>query len=81
MVRRQFIASLATAGALFAGAGALFRMSRPQQAAAASFPVTKTEEEWRAQLSEEQYAVLREEATLMTARRLPASAIASTASP
>ena len=44
MVRRQFIASLATAGALFAGAGALFRMSHPQQAAAASFPVPKTED-------------------------------------
>ncbi len=41
--------------------GALFGLRA--RAAGGDFPVTRTEEEWRKQLTEMQYAVLREEAT------------------
>ncbi|PZO79672.1 MAG: peptide-methionine (R)-S-oxide reductase [Mesorhizobium amorphae] len=63
MDRRMFLtAGLATA-ALFGGLGAFFRGSGTARAEGETFPVSKTEAEWRAQLSEQQYSVLREEAT------------------
>ncbi|WP_394889182.1 peptide-methionine (R)-S-oxide reductase MsrB [Mesorhizobium sp. AaZ16] len=62
MNRRSFLFSGA-AVAFLAGTTALWRMGKPTDARAESFEVTKTEEEWRALLSEAQYAVLREEDT------------------
>ncbi|MGH6925435.1 MAG: peptide-methionine (R)-S-oxide reductase MsrB [Propylenella sp.] len=63
MSKRKFLLS----GASFAGLTAIasafaFRGAR-SEATAEVFEVTKTEEEWRAILTPEQYAVLREEAT------------------
>jgi peptide-methionine (R)-S-oxide reductase len=62
MKRRSFLFSGAALAAL-AGSTALWRMAAPTDARAETFEVTKTEEEWRALLSEAQYAVLREEDT------------------
>jgi peptide-methionine (R)-S-oxide reductase len=62
MNRRSFLFSGA-AVAFLAGTTALWRMGKPTDARAETFEVTKTEEEWRALLSEAQYAVLREEDT------------------
>jgi peptide-methionine (R)-S-oxide reductase len=62
MNRRSFLFSGA-AVAFLAGTTALWRMGKPTDARAESFEVTKTDEEWRALLSEAQYAVLREEDT------------------
>jgi peptide-methionine (R)-S-oxide reductase len=62
MNRRSFLFSGA-AVAFLAGTTALWRMGGPTDARAESFEVTKTEEEWRAMLSDAQYAVLREEDT------------------
>jgi peptide-methionine (R)-S-oxide reductase len=62
MKRRSFLFSGA-AIALLGGTTALWRMGTPTIARAESFEVTKTEEEWRALLSDAQYAVLREEDT------------------
>jgi peptide-methionine (R)-S-oxide reductase len=45
------------------GAGAFALRGETATAAEGRFEITKTEAEWRAALSEEQYAVLREEAT------------------
>jgi peptide-methionine (R)-S-oxide reductase len=63
MTKRQFVVS----GAAFAGLAALaakFGISGAQSEAASEvFEVTKTEAEWRAILSPEQFAVLREEST------------------
>lgn len=49
--------------ALVAGAWSIARNGAVAPAAAESFAVTRTDAEWRATLSEEQYAVLRDEAT------------------
>jgi peptide-methionine (R)-S-oxide reductase len=62
MNRRSFLFSGA-AVVFLAGTTALWRMGTPTDARAESFEVTKTEEEWRALLSDAQYAVLREEDT------------------
>ena len=62
MNRRSFLFSGA-AVAFLAGTTALWRMGAPTDARAESFEVKKTEEEWRALLSDAQYAVLREEDT------------------
>jgi peptide-methionine (R)-S-oxide reductase len=62
MKRRSFLFSGA-AVALLGGTTVLWRMGTPTNARAESFEVTKTEEEWRALLSDAQYAVLREEDT------------------
>jgi peptide-methionine (R)-S-oxide reductase len=62
MKRRSFLFSSA-AVALLGGTTALWRMGAPTNARAESFEVIKTEEEWRALLSDAQYAVLREEDT------------------
>ncbi|MCT7373895.1 peptide-methionine (R)-S-oxide reductase MsrB [Chelativorans salis] len=63
MKRRNFL--YVGAGALAAvGGGAFVLRDRPGASASAeTFEITKTEEEWRAILSPQQYAVLREEET------------------
>lgn len=60
--KRQFLfsgASFAAVAAVAAG----FGISGARSESAGAFEITKTEEEWRAQLTPEQYAVLREHAT------------------
>ncbi len=59
MDRRHFI----TAAAIAAGSAAIFgRMGAPARAEG-KFEVTRTEEEWRAMLSDAEYSVMREEST------------------
>ena len=60
--RRRFLLGGASLLGLAAMAGILAE-SRAANAPAETFEVTKTEEEWRAILTPDQYAVLREEAT------------------
>ncbi|HEV7253437.1 MAG TPA: peptide-methionine (R)-S-oxide reductase MsrB [Mesorhizobium sp.] len=62
MLRREFLMGSAGLGAIL-GAGAFALRGAPATAAEGQFEIAKTEAEWRAVLSEEQYAVLREEAT------------------
>ncbi len=63
MTKRSFLASGASLAAI-AGVAGVFGLSRARSAApSGSFEVTKTEEEWRAILTPEQYAVLREHDT------------------
>lgn len=63
MTKRHLLAGVAGVAGL-AGTGALGRLFATRPAAAeAIFEVTKTEAEWRAILTPEQYAVLREEDT------------------
>lgn len=62
MRRRAFLMGSVGFGALL-GAGALALRGQTAGAAEGAFEIAKTEAEWRAILSEEQYAVLREEAT------------------
>ncbi|WP_295813673.1 peptide-methionine (R)-S-oxide reductase MsrB [uncultured Nitratireductor sp.] len=63
MKRRNFL--YGTAGALTAltGGAFAFRNAPGGRAMAETFEITKTDEEWRAILTEQQFAVLREEAT------------------
>jgi peptide-methionine (R)-S-oxide reductase len=61
MMRRQFLYITAGAAALLSGQS-LFRR-KDSSAMAAQFEVTKTDAEWKAQLGEEAYQVLRHEAT------------------
>jgi len=63
MKRRDFLSGGITAAAFVAGVAAVWRMNGTSSARAESFEVTKTDEEWRAILSEAQYAVLRQEDT------------------
>ena len=63
MNRRDFVYAGATALAALAGTAAIMRLGRSEPARAETFEVTKTEAEWRAQLSEQQFAVLRQEDT------------------
>lgn len=61
--KRQFLISGASLAAVV-GAGAFFGIRRAESAASGEvFEITKTEAEWRAILTPEQYAVLREEDT------------------
>ena len=66
MKRRQILLAITGAAVTAGAAGALWRSgTRPSAAAVkeSGFEITKTEAEWRAQLTPNQYAVLREEAT------------------
>jgi peptide-methionine (R)-S-oxide reductase len=60
MNRRHFLLSTA---ALSLAALAPFGLGRGARAAQGDFPVTRTEEEWRAMLSDLEYKVMREEGT------------------
>jgi peptide-methionine (R)-S-oxide reductase len=61
--RRQFLLSGASLAVLAAIAFSFGPGSAQSESAAEPFEITKTEQEWRAILTPEQYAVLREEAT------------------
>jgi peptide-methionine (R)-S-oxide reductase len=63
MNRRNVISAGAAALSALAGTTALWGLSRPVSARAVQFEVVKTEAEWRAILTDAQYAVLREEDT------------------
>jgi peptide-methionine (R)-S-oxide reductase len=63
MNRRDFLLSTAASAGLFAATVALWRMGRPAPAIAETFEVTKTDAEWKAVLTPEQFAVLRQEDT------------------
>jgi len=65
MNRRNLLLNGAAGAAFVAGAGALLRFGRPRSAyaAAETFEITKTDAEWKALLTPEQYAVLRHEGT------------------
>ena len=63
MNRRTFFTGSAAIIAFLAGTTALWRMGRPVPAGAETFEVVKTDAEWRAILSDAQYAVLRQEDT------------------
>ncbi|MFN0263770.1 peptide-methionine (R)-S-oxide reductase MsrB [Tepidamorphus sp. 3E244] len=60
--RRAFLLSGAAVGAL-AAAGGLLYWRQSGDVRDASFEISRSEDEWRAMLSEDEYAVLREEAT------------------
>lgn len=62
MKRRNFLYGTAGAVAALTG-GAVFLRGRAGEAMAESFEITKAPEEWRAILTRQQYAVLREHAT------------------
>ena len=63
MNRRRFVLASAGITVSLAGAVAAWKAMLPGSARAEDFELTRTEAEWRALLTEEQYAVLREEAT------------------
>lgn len=67
MKRRTFLATTAAAAAVTLGGVSQMRMfgfgSDARASSEGNFEVTRTEAEWRAALSPQQYAVLREEAT------------------
>ena len=63
ITKRQFLLSGASFAGLTAVAAGFAGRSARSEDASEVFEVTKTDEEWRAILSEQQYAVLREEAT------------------
>jgi peptide-methionine (R)-S-oxide reductase len=63
ITKRQFLLSGASFAALTAIATGFAVNSARSQSAEQAFEIAKTEEEWRAILTPEQYAVLREQAT------------------
>ena len=65
MTRRKFLLGSAGTLAALAAGGNFMRdlLAGPALAAEGNFEITKTPEEWRAILTKEQFAVLREEAT------------------
>jgi peptide-methionine (R)-S-oxide reductase len=60
MVRRDFLSAAAAAVAALAGVAAFLRVGRSAPARAETFEVVRTDAEWRAMLSPEQFAVLRQ---------------------
>jgi peptide-methionine (R)-S-oxide reductase len=63
MNRRDLIYGGATVLAALAGTTALLRVGRSDPARAETFEVTKTDAEWRAILTDQQFAVLRQDDT------------------
>lgn len=63
MKRRHFLYAGAGAGVAIAGGAFAFRGRPGYSAMARSFEITKTEAEWRKILSEQQFAVMRQEVT------------------
>ncbi|WP_265516598.1 peptide-methionine (R)-S-oxide reductase MsrB [Nitratireductor luteus] len=63
MKRRHFLYAGAGAGIAIAGGALAFRGRPGYSAMAESFEITKTEAEWRSILTEQQFAVMRQEAT------------------
>jgi peptide-methionine (R)-S-oxide reductase len=63
MNRRDFLYGGTAAAVAVLGAAALWRMGKSVPAQAETFEITKTEEEWKAILTPEQFAVLRKEDT------------------
>ncbi|MDN2566284.1 peptide-methionine (R)-S-oxide reductase MsrB [Aquibium sp. A9E412] len=63
MKRRTFLYASAGAVAVLTGGSLALRRQPGHNARAESFEITRTEQEWRRLLTDEQYAVLREEAT------------------
>jgi peptide-methionine (R)-S-oxide reductase len=60
MRRRDFLVG---SGAAVAGSAVLWRLGLAEPARAETFEITKTDAEWRAMLTPEQFAVLRQEDT------------------
>lgn len=63
MLSRRSLLFSGSAVVALGAAGILMRQTPPARAAEGPFEIEKTEAEWRAQLNELEYAVLREEAT------------------
>ena len=63
MVNRRSLLSGVAAGGVLAAVGAAISMRRPAVAAGAQFEVTKSEDEWKKELTPEQFDVLRKQGT------------------
>ena len=63
MNRREIMLRGTAMLAAFGGVAAVFKLGAPSAASAETFAVTKTDAEWRAVLSDAEFAVLREEST------------------